>query len=52
MPLWPESLLLLICEALLHALALRPVLAIMGLLLLGVVRPKLDMGRLGECRDH
>jgi hypothetical protein len=52
MPLWPVSFLELIYEALVHALVLRPVLAFMGLLLLGVDLPQLELGRLEECRDH
>jgi hypothetical protein len=52
MPVSPVSLLDLICEALVHALVLRSVLALLGLLILRVVLPQLELGHLEECRDH
>jgi hypothetical protein len=52
MPVSPVSLLDLICEALVHAPVLRPVLAFLGLLIIGVVIPQLELGHLEECRDH
>jgi hypothetical protein len=52
MPASYVSLLDLICEALVHASVLRPVLALRGVLIIGVVLPQLDLGHLEECRDH
>jgi hypothetical protein len=52
MPVASVSLLELICEALVHALVLQPLLALLVLLILGVVLPKLELGLLEECRDH
>jgi hypothetical protein len=40
MPVLPVSLLKLICEALIYAPVLRLVLALLGLLILGVVLPQ------------
>jgi hypothetical protein len=52
MPVSPVSFLELICEALVHALVLQPVLAFLGLLLLGEVLPQLELGSFEECQDH
>jgi hypothetical protein len=52
MPVSPVSLLELICKALVHVMVLQPVLTLLGLMLLGVVIPQLELGRLEECQDH